>query len=260
MSNTVIIVENPSNEYILSHQSQEKFSALREGTVNGVKRLGKRVISFLRRASIHLGTSRSRQAFTPENSKFTLGARGFTMVELAVGLVVLGTIFMSVFKVESMVKNAKIRQTIKQYQDLHAAVLSYRDKYGYLPGDDPNATIHVGASRNGNGDGNIDLNRFAVEFEYELDSLAKAGLIKGASFKNPFGGKMLAVSIFSSSSVPTKVFYYKTGLAIYMLNLPGDVAQSIDTILDDGINNTGSCVTNSLGFAAISVEIVCFIE
>ena len=41
----VIKVENLSKKYILSHQGQEKYTALRDVLSNGVKRLGKKLLS-----------------------------------------------------------------------------------------------------------------------------------------------------------------------------------------------------------------------
>lgn len=45
MSNTVIKVENLSKKYVLSHQSQERYTALRDIVTNGVKRWGKRLLT-----------------------------------------------------------------------------------------------------------------------------------------------------------------------------------------------------------------------
>ncbi len=45
MSNTVIRVENLSKKYILSHQSQERYTALRDVVTNGVRSLGKKLFS-----------------------------------------------------------------------------------------------------------------------------------------------------------------------------------------------------------------------
>ena len=45
MSNTVIKVENLSKKYILSHQNQERYTALRDVLTNGVKRLGQKILS-----------------------------------------------------------------------------------------------------------------------------------------------------------------------------------------------------------------------
>ena len=45
MSDTVIKVENLSKKYILSHQGQEKYTALRDVMANGIKNIGKKIFS-----------------------------------------------------------------------------------------------------------------------------------------------------------------------------------------------------------------------
>ncbi|MEI7816632.1 MAG: ABC transporter ATP-binding protein [Desulfuromonadales bacterium] len=45
MSDNVITVENLSKKYIISHQSQERYTALRDVLTNGVKRLGNKLFS-----------------------------------------------------------------------------------------------------------------------------------------------------------------------------------------------------------------------
>jgi len=45
MSDTVIKVENLSKKYILSHQGQEKYTALRDVMANSFKRLGQKLFS-----------------------------------------------------------------------------------------------------------------------------------------------------------------------------------------------------------------------
>ena len=45
MSEVVIKVENLSKKYILSHQSQERYTALRDVLANGAKNLGQKLFS-----------------------------------------------------------------------------------------------------------------------------------------------------------------------------------------------------------------------
>lgn len=57
LMSTVIKVENLSKKYILSHQSQERYTALRDVMANGLKNLGKKLLSPL---SPHLVTRNSQ--------------------------------------------------------------------------------------------------------------------------------------------------------------------------------------------------------
>lgn len=194
--------------------------------------------------------------FIPKPGSSSLGSKGFTLVELAVVLIILGAIFMSVLKVESMVKNAKIRQVINQYRELRAAILVYKDKYGYLPGDDPKANIHVGTvyvsvSEIG-GNGRIELlaNSGKQEYAYLFGQLGAAGLIKGnydgtVRSSTPYTFYPVQI-LFHAFDGPVFVCYnefvsapLKVGNCLRIEDLPVDVAQSIDTILDDGDPTNG---------------------
>lgn len=71
MSDTVIKVENLSKKYILSHQSQERYTALRDVMANGVKNLGKRLLSpFNFNRSTPLGTQLSTLSSQPSTEDF----------------------------------------------------------------------------------------------------------------------------------------------------------------------------------------------
>lgn len=179
-----------------------------------------------------------------------LGEKGFTLVELAVVLIILGALFMAVLKVESMVKNAKIRQVLNQYRELRSAILVYKSKYGYLPGDDPNAVLHVGSVRGGDGNGRIDYAN--GEFPLVCEHLGKAGLISGQY--NGYGSAISGdakffpetplLHAFSTSTMYDIVVvgYYAVDLKnlVQFMNLPYDAAQALDVALDDGVYNTGS--------------------
>ncbi len=187
------------------------------------------IISHKRLAKKHLSP------FTLASCPLPLNSKGFTLVELAVVLVILGTIFMSVLKVESMVKNAKIRQVVNQYRELRTAILVYKDKYGYLPGDDPYADVHVGSTRMGNGDGYV-YGTGGYEWFPAFEHLNKAGLIKGKipsaadPVKHVFNG-----SVYITMQIISGIKYNY----IRFDDLPGDVAQALDTALDDGISDHG---------------------
>lgn len=193
----------------------------------------------------------------------SMNSKGFTLVELAVVLVILGSIFTAVLKVESMVKNAKTRQLLNQYRELRTAILVYKDKYGYLPGDDPKAVVHVGATHVGNGDGRID---FSVNYENSalFEHLGKAGLIKGLYNGNPSATQPLFAATpmdhpFTAAlpQVPSYVLInYDTGEnsnIIQFLNLPYEAAHALDMAFDDGIYNTGN-VKSARDYSALATK------
>ncbi len=61
--------------------------------------------------------------------------QGFTLVELAIVLVIIGLIIGGVLVGQDMIKSAEIRSTIGQWEGYNSAVNTFRDKYRYIPGD-----------------------------------------------------------------------------------------------------------------------------
>ena len=65
---------------------------------------------------------------------------GFTLVELAIVLVIIGLIIGGVLVGQDMIKSAEIRSTISQWEKFNTAQNTFRDKYAGYPGDLRNAT------------------------------------------------------------------------------------------------------------------------
>lgn len=79
---------------------------------------------------------------------------GFTLVEIAIVLVVIGLLLGGVLKGQELVLNAQIRNSINDYNNVASARFAYQDRYRRIPGDDNTATARWGAGiAQGNGDG-----------------------------------------------------------------------------------------------------------
>ena len=93
--------------------------------------------------------------------------QAFTLVELAIVLVIIGLIVGGVLVGQDLIEQAKLRATVRQVSDTDTAVLAFRNKYNGLPGDLKNASqfglnTHTaepgngGSNGNGNGSGVLD--------------------------------------------------------------------------------------------------------
>ena len=69
---------------------------------------------------------------------------GFTLIEIAIVLVVVGLLLGGVLKGQQLIDNAKVRNTISRMDELKAAVYGFQDRYKALPGDSSTAAASVG--------------------------------------------------------------------------------------------------------------------
>ena len=160
---------------------------------------------------------------------------GFTLVELAIVLVIIGIILGAVLKSQEIIKNAKIKRLKSDYLGYLAAIYTYQDRYGSLPGDDRYAPEHLAGLgictsgiHRGNGNGRMD-DEDTGTYGYYWQHLRCAGIIPGSGSAHPthvFGGKVY--------------IDYIAGHTLCFTNIPGDVADAIDRSDDDGVPNSGS--------------------
>lgn len=160
--------------------------------------------------------------------------RGFTLVELAIVLVIIGLIVAGVLKGRELISNSKAKNVANQAKSIEAAIHTYQDKYKFRPGDDP------GAARWGGG-----LKTDPATYKFPgngktPNNLALAGLITGQyssatiNMTHKLGGEVIVKSVVTGTDAP------KGGDAILFKGVPAEVAEQVDSDLDDGKNNTGT--------------------
>lgn len=64
-------------------------------------------------------------------------ARGFTLVEIAIVLVVIGLLAGGILKGQQMIENAKYKAWVKEVDTYRAAFAEFQLRYKYMPGDYP---------------------------------------------------------------------------------------------------------------------------
>ena len=65
--------------------------------------------------------------------------KGFTLVEIAIVLVIIGLLLGGILKGQEMIVQAKIKNAMADFSGISAAYHGYQDRYRALPGDDNGA-------------------------------------------------------------------------------------------------------------------------
>lgn len=178
---------------------------------------------------------------------------GYTLVEIAIVLVIIGLLLGSVLKGQELIYNQKVKSTYDNYRQFTAAMYGYQDRYKALPGDDPQATtrgfiVPAGdpAIVNGNGDGYINgggnqclTAASAGEVCQAAYHLRLAGFLTGdgvISAQHPLGG----VVTLNSPAGTGMAAAFVAPTAVCWHGLPNKAAQQIDVSYDDGKATSGS--------------------
>ncbi len=190
---------------------------------------------------------------------------GFTLVEIAIVLVIIGLLLGGVLKGQELINSAKVKNMINDFRTVSTFVYGYQDRFRALPGDDRDAINHVSASANastptsgtgssaaaqiGNGRINGAWNTTTQTDESYLfwEQVRQAGLASGNPtpggsgylYTNADGGRVgiTGDNVYTGSSSTNP---YSASFFVCSAGIQGRYARQIDTTIDDGNTTTGS--------------------
>jgi prepilin-type N-terminal cleavage/methylation domain-containing protein len=181
---------------------------------------------------------------------------GFTLVEIAIVLVIIGLLLGGILKGQELINSAKVKNLANDFRVIPTYIYAFQDKFKALPGDDAQADTHVtgatlatAATRgNGviNGQWNTTTNTdesFLFWQHVRLANLAAGPTaVADATYtpRNAVGGILGINSPISGQLVITGMTgtYQVCSAAIL-----GKFAKQLDVQMDDGNTATGSMRT-----------------
>jgi prepilin-type N-terminal cleavage/methylation domain-containing protein len=182
--------------------------------------------------------------------------KGFTLVEIAIVLVIIGLLLGGILKGQEMITQAKIKNVISDFSGISAAYHGYQDRYRAIPGDDSAAAGRWSGATAGGGNGvvggtyNNGGAACATTSEACLwwDHLRRSGFVAGAGLNQPLNALSGIVGVQTGDGAGTPGpalggalgaggFF---GLMMCSANLPDKVAIATDTQMDDGVRTSGT--------------------
>ena len=205
---------------------------------------------------------------------------GFTLIEIAIVLVIIGLLLGGVLKGQELINSAKVKNLASDFKNIPVFVYGYQDKFKALPGDDANccgANGHLGATATigstatcnnglaapctGNGvvDGAWDSVTAGDESVVFWQHVRLAGLAPGQTVVSVAGGR--TDPYFPLNAVGGRIGIEAGGTKPPIANMKGTYiicsegilgkfAKQLDTTMDDGVPNTGSIMIMAVNTAA----------
>jgi len=180
---------------------------------------------------------------------------GFTLVEIAIVLVIIGLLLGGILKGQELINSAKVKNLANDFRVIPTYIYAYQDKFKALPGDDTAVTTHVtgstlattpaGTQGNGviNGNWNSATNTDEARLFWQHVRLANLAAgptdVTDATYtpKNAVGGTL---GISSATAAQLQISGMTGTYQVCSAGVLGKFAKQLDIQMDDGNTALGS--------------------
>ena len=196
---------------------------------------------------------------------------GFTLVEIAIVLVIIGLLLGGILKGQELINNAKVRSVADRQNSLKAAWFGFIDRYNFIPGDSRRAVQLVpgaeGRDDDQAGDGRLTFGESTagnatIDWRRFLALPAMRWLMAKAPIKIPLPADNTprAENSLVNQYSGVMSIWNESGLYAYRgtsedaefgrlqihsgPRIPSNILSEVDRKIDDGLANTGDLVFN----------------
>jgi prepilin-type N-terminal cleavage/methylation domain-containing protein len=170
--------------------------------------------------------------------------KGFTLVEIAIVLVIIGLLLGGILKGQEMITQAKIKNVVADFSGISAAYYGYQDRYRAIPGDDSGAGGRWSGAVAGDGNGQVggkyNSTTDTDESRKWWDHLRRAGFVAGNGYQQPFNAVTGMIGVQTGNGSSGTVLGGFGGLIVCSAGLPDKIAIAVDTQMDDGVIGSGT--------------------
>lgn len=181
---------------------------------------------------------------------------GFTLVEIAIVLVIIGLLLGGVLKGQELINNAKVKNLANDFRGISSFVYAYQDRFRAMPGDDPAADKHLNGGTLAQPVTTTDLGNARINGAWNTTTATAesylfwqhvrlAGLATGTTDtaaadylpRNSEGGRIGVTSdaILTKTTTPFPASFY-----VCSQGIQGRFVRQIDVMIDDGNTKTGT--------------------
>jgi prepilin-type N-terminal cleavage/methylation domain-containing protein len=201
---------------------------------------------------------------------------GFTLIEIAIVLVIIGLLLGGVLKGQELINSAKVKNLAGDFKNIPVFIYGYQDKFKALPGDQTqtrldtqftpagtaDASTTVATLSNGVINGNWNATTAASESFVFWQHVRLAGLAPGSTDTtiadyvplNAVGGT-IGVTNSGTNSPITLPTALRGSYVVCSDAIAGKFAKQLDTTMDDGNTQTGSMMVTTAATATAGTAI-----